>query len=149
MVQLSRRRTNHEGQEFQDPLGGLLAGVAGGGADDLLGHILGHHEQHWQDQVGRGIVPPDGRSAVLQWEQPAPASLHCHDACHSSAGNTTSAGPICTGLTSTQSRNPALPQGGSVQGWLLHQTWFRLLMASQQTRSRVFKPPGKPSLGYG
>ena len=68
--------TNHEGQEFEDPLRGLLAGVAGGRADDLLRHILGHHEQDWQDQVCRGVVPPDGWRPILQWEQPVAASLH-------------------------------------------------------------------------
>ena len=56
-------------------MGGLLVGVGGGGADDLLGHILGDDEQNREDEVCRGIVPADGRRAVLQREQPAAASL--------------------------------------------------------------------------
>ena len=52
--------TNHEGQKLEDPLGGLLVGVGGGGADDLLGHILGDDEQDGRTRYAEASCQPMG-----------------------------------------------------------------------------------------
>ena len=69
-------RTDHEGQELEDPLRGLLALVSGGRRDDLLAHILGHDQQHRQHEVRPRIVPPDRRRSVHKREQPVARALH-------------------------------------------------------------------------
>ena len=58
---------SREGQEGDEKLRGPVALVLGvhRWGDEGRGHPLGHHQQHWQDQVPAGKVPANGGRPVL------------------------------------------------------------------------------------
>ena len=86
--------TNHEREELEDPLRGLLAVVVGLRREDLLAGVLGHHQQHGQHQVGQRVVPPDGRLPVDQREQPIARALRIAGPRKPSLSGVTRASPL-------------------------------------------------------